>query len=152
MKRSTMSVEEAQAEEEKISKSHQGYEVEWLRQQPEDAAWGLYHDLCKVGQFARSGDGELFYLRHVDRRWYQVSSKPGSPFVRFVAMLCSLNSRKSKTREAFDRLHEHLRDRAALMYVELEGDPDGEVVSFEPLRFAKKKRLGSNRRSKRVTR
>ena len=111
----------------------------------------LRSELEKIGRFARSGDGGLFYNRYADGRWYRVSSKPGGPFARFVAGLFRRDARHRSTREALDHLYEQLRDRAALLYVELESNPDGEIVRPEPLHFAKKKHKGSRRRSKHLT-
>jgi len=117
---------------------------------PETAARLLYEHLSEVGQFVRTGDGKVFFIRYANRQWYRVTSKPCSPFAMFVAVLFGRNSRKRKTIEMLDHMTQHLRDQTRLAYVELES-ADGDTWR-EPLHFAAKKKRGLTKKTRRATR
>src|SRR6516165_10948716 len=100
MKRPTLSVTEAREKEAEIHQDASG-PTQWSPRDRETGAGTaefLRSELERVGRFARSGDGGLFYLRYADRSWYRVSSKPGSPFARFIAALFRRDARHRSTR------------------------------------------------------
>jgi hypothetical protein len=107
------------------SRQKVGQKEDWLTSR-------LKADLQQIGRFYRTEDGVPFFLRHSERRLYEVNGKPDSDFARLVTYLADVSVKADMVNRCLDRLGAWIVHEAEIVHVHAlaYNSPDAETIAI----------------------